>query len=355
MASRPKRAPSIQSELEEFAFKARLSVYGLAQEQQKAIRKKLLLHRLVFLAKISPELADKQDLAGYWHRLFLSLQRYYQGEGVTGLLLLYPTYLVHTLEASSEVLYSILRDLRDMQPQQHRALVLEPKILALSHNIPSRLFQQWSHKVLDVPSRHLGYTTLREEPIETIIGECLAMLLKLGMHLLKYPQSSPNLPNAVLEKVPNLIISQDTICHLLECQELLSPAQFLQIYDSPLNVVMDSECVWPLPGKVKLDAVSSLMERNWGPWTCGAQLRWEGCEQQPRHCCGPQLVMQCSGVADLGPQSWETSKSSMGEWPEEPAYHQWNYGLRWTNGFNCNYMGINWPLITCLGYMYSTH
>ncbi|KAH1182599.1 hypothetical protein KIL84_004091 [Mauremys mutica] len=39
MASRTKRAPSIQYELEEFAFKASLSVYGLAREQQKAIRK----------------------------------------------------------------------------------------------------------------------------------------------------------------------------------------------------------------------------------------------------------------------------------------------------------------------------
>ncbi|CAM4651582.1 unnamed protein product [Caretta caretta] len=264
MASRPKRASSMESEPEEFAFKARISVYGLAQEQQKAIRKKLLLHRLVFLAKISPELADKQDLAGYWHLLFLSLQRYYQGEGVTGLLLLYPTYLVHTLEASSEVLYSVLRDLRDMQPQKHRALILEPKILVLSHNIPSRLFQQWSYKVLDVPSRHLGYNTLREEPIETIIGECLAMLLKLGEHLLKYPKSSPNLPDAVLEKVPNLIISQDTICHLLECRELLSPAQFLQTYDSPLNVVMDSGHVFGSENPYAVACVATAREGEAG-------------------------------------------------------------------------------------------
>ncbi|XP_038227928.1 testis-expressed protein 47-like isoform X1 [Dermochelys coriacea] len=225
---------------------------------------KLLLHRLVFLAKISPELANKQDLAGYWHRLFLSLQHYYQGEGVTGLLLLYPTYLVHTLEASSEVLYSILRDLRDMQPQQHRALVLEPKILMLSHNIPSRLFQQWSYKVLAVPSRHLGYDTLCEESIEPIIGECLAMLLKLGMHLLKYPKSPPNLPDAVLEKVPNLIIPQDTICHLLECRELLSPAQFLQTYDSPLNVVMDSGHVFGSENPYAVACVATAREGEAG-------------------------------------------------------------------------------------------
>nr|XP_005297684.1 testis-expressed protein 47-like isoform X7 [Chrysemys picta bellii] len=258
MAGREKAGQTKPKESPEKKVRTNLLQHVLSRRAPPAKEDtKSLLHRLVFLAKISPELADKRDLAGYWHRLFLSLQRYYQGEGVTGLLLLYPTYVVHTLEASSEVLYSILRDLRDMQPQQHRALVLEPKILVLSHNIPSRLFQQWSYKVLAVPSRHLGYDTSREEPIETITGECLAMLLKLGMHLLKYPKSPPNLPDAVLEEVPNLIVPQDTICHLLECRELLSPAQFLQAYDSPLNVVMDSERVWPLPGKVKLDAVSS--------------------------------------------------------------------------------------------------
>ncbi|XP_019398305.1 PREDICTED: uncharacterized protein C7orf62 homolog isoform X4 [Crocodylus porosus] len=205
---------------------------------------KSLLHRLIFLAKISPELADKRNLAEYWERLFLSLQRYYRGEGVTGLLLLYPAYVVHTVESSSDMLYSILRDLRDMHQHGQRALVLDPKILVVSHNIPSRLFQQWNYKVLNVPGRHLGYDTSREEPLERIISECVAMLLKLGMHLWKYPKSPQNLPDGVLQKVPDLIIPQDTICHLLECRDLLSPDQFLQAYDSPLNILMDSGCAF---------------------------------------------------------------------------------------------------------------
>ncbi|KAG8128926.1 hypothetical protein E2320_015724, partial [Naja naja] len=54
---------------------------------------------LIFLAKISPDLADKRYLAvKYWEQLFLNLQRQYcQGVGVTGLLLLYPTYIIHIL------------------------------------------------------------------------------------------------------------------------------------------------------------------------------------------------------------------------------------------------------------------
>ncbi|XP_019357730.1 PREDICTED: uncharacterized protein C7orf62 homolog isoform X2 [Gavialis gangeticus] len=218
---------------------------------------KSLLHRLIFLAKISPELADKRNLAEYWERLFLSLQRYYRGEGVTGLLLLYPTYIVHTVESSSDMLYSILRDLRDMHQHGQRALILDPKILVVSHNIPSRLFQQWNYKVLNVPGRHLGYDTSREEPLETIISECVAMLLKLGMHLWKYPKSPQNLPDGVLQKVPGLIIPQDTICHLLECRDLLSPDQFLQAYDSPLNILMDSDYVWPLPEHMEPHVVTS--------------------------------------------------------------------------------------------------
>ncbi|XP_054834167.1 testis-expressed protein 47 isoform X2 [Eublepharis macularius] len=201
---------------------------------------KSLLHRLVFLAKISPHLADKRDLAEYWEQLFVRLQRYYyQGEGVTGLLLFYPAHIVHILESSSDMLYSVLRDLRDIEEQQ-RVLVLGTKILVMSHNIPSRLFQQWNYKVLNMPETHLSYDSAHEEPVEAIICECLATLLKLGKHLLKYPKSPQNLPDTILAKVPELMIPQDIVCHLLECQELLTPAQYLHLYDSPMDILMDS-------------------------------------------------------------------------------------------------------------------
>ncbi|XP_061469370.1 testis-expressed protein 47-like [Rhineura floridana] len=201
---------------------------------------KSLLHRLIFLSKISPDLADKRNLAEYWEQLFVSLQRYYyQSEGVTGLLLLYPTYVVHILESSSEVLYAVMRDLRDME-QQQRVLVLDAKILVMSHNLPVRLFQQWNYKVLNVPGRYREEDAPHEEPVEALITECLTTLLKLGKHLLKYPKSPKNLPDTILQKVPELLVPQDTICHLLECQELLSPAQYLHIYDSPVNILMDS-------------------------------------------------------------------------------------------------------------------
>ncbi|KAG8547918.1 hypothetical protein GDO81_027110 [Engystomops pustulosus] len=204
---------------------------------------KSLLHRLIFVSKISPDLADKRDLGEYWEQQF---QRYNQGENVTGLLLLYPAYTVHCLESSGDVLYCVIRDLQRMKKQGDRALVLDPKIVVTSHNISSRLFSQWSYKVLDVPGQYLG-DKFSEEATDGIITECLTKILKIGKHLTKYPKGSKNIPDSVFEKVPELTIPQTSILHLLQCKDLLTPEQFLKMYDSPLNVMLDSDRVWPTP------------------------------------------------------------------------------------------------------------
>ncbi|XP_069510671.1 testis-expressed protein 47-like isoform X2 [Ambystoma mexicanum] len=211
---------------------------------------KSLLHRLVFMSKISPDLADKRELGEFWDHHFLSLQRYFQGESVTGLLLLYPSYAVHVIESSSDALYSVLKTLKDMNQPGSSAFLLDHRILVMSHNIPNRLFHHWSYKVLNVPASHLAYAD-QGEPVESIVSECLTKLLKFGMHLLKYPKASKNLPDAVLEKVPQLIVPQATISHLLQCKELLTPGQYLQAYDSPLNILMDADVVWPTPVAVR--------------------------------------------------------------------------------------------------------
>ncbi|KAK6479680.1 testis-expressed protein 47 isoform X1 [Huso huso] len=205
---------------------------------------KFLLHRLIFIARISPELADKRDLGGYYEQLYQDLQRYYQGDGVTGLLLLYPSYILHIVESSNDVLFSVLRDLGHMQRQGHSALILEPRILVISHDIPNRLFQQWSYKVLSVPARRLAAAE-QTESHEKLVSESLTMLMKLGVEMLKTPKRSKNSADSVLDKEPELIVPQDNIEQLLKNEALLTPLQYLDTYDCPINVVMDSDRVWP--------------------------------------------------------------------------------------------------------------
>lgn len=204
---------------------------------------KSILHRLIFVSTISPDLADKRALGEFWEQQF---QQYNQGETVTGILLLYPSCTIHVLESGGDVLYCVLRDLRKMKKRGERALVPNAKILVLSHNIPNRLFSQWSYKVLDVPGQYLG-DKYSEEATDGIITECLTKILKIGKQLTKYPKGSKTIPNSLFEKLPELTIPQTSILHLLHSRELLTPDQFLQAYDSPLHVTLDSDRVWPTP------------------------------------------------------------------------------------------------------------
>ncbi|GCB76071.1 hypothetical protein scyTo_0015421, partial [Scyliorhinus torazame] len=58
----------------------------------------------------------------------------------------------------------------------------------------------------------------------------------------------PNKPaNPVLDHEPELIVPEDLIRRLLKSNELLTPAQFLCIYNASLSIILDSELVWPMP------------------------------------------------------------------------------------------------------------
>lgn len=50
---------------------------------------------------------------------------------------------------------------------------------------------------------------------------------------------SKTLPGSVLDETPELIVSQEVLVKLLARDDLLSPQQHLQMFNSPLNISMD--------------------------------------------------------------------------------------------------------------------
>ncbi|XP_035605323.1 testis-expressed protein 47 isoform X4 [Oncorhynchus keta] len=220
---------------------------------------KFLLHRLIVVASLPQQLADRKDLGVHYEELNQRLQRYYQGDAITGLLLLYPTCMLHVIESSSEVLVSLLQDLRDMQERPHCVLIEAPRVLVMSHDLPSRLFQQWSYKVLNVPARVGGMLSRdgpereEEEDTDTLVSTALSMLLKLGNHLLKATKGSKMPLGSVLDEVPEMIVPQDILVQLLSRGDLLSPQQYLQAYHTPLHILMDSERTWPPPEQLRCE------------------------------------------------------------------------------------------------------
>lgn len=75
------------------------------------------------------------------------------------------------------MLWSVIRDLRDQSQQTAGPpLIVNSKILVMSTNVDTRLFNQWSFRVLNLPASRLEeYETT--EPIETLVSHLYGICL----------------------------------------------------------------------------------------------------------------------------------------------------------------------------------
>lgn len=60
-------------------------------------------------------------------------------------------------------------------------MLQDVKILVMSHNIPTRLFTQWSATAVEVPVT-IGYDS-QVQSTEEVVTECLTLVLKMGVYL----------------------------------------------------------------------------------------------------------------------------------------------------------------------------
>ncbi|KAL3051839.1 hypothetical protein OYC64_001963 [Pagothenia borchgrevinki] len=191
------------------------------------MRERIVLQRLIVIARLPHDLADRTELGAHYERLNFQLSKRYSWDLMTGRLYIYPSCLLHIIESSREVLLSVLTDLKDMQHQTDGALLEAPRVVFMAHHPQSRLFQQWSYKVLeaDQVTGDPGAKALEdeEEATETLVCTVLSGLQTLDKS----------------KKTPELIASQRVLYKLLAREELLTPQQHLQMYNSPLDIHMD--------------------------------------------------------------------------------------------------------------------
>ncbi|XP_049418718.1 testis-expressed protein 47 isoform X2 [Epinephelus fuscoguttatus] len=208
---------------------------------------RIVLQRLIVIARLPRHLADRTELGAHYEKLNFQLSKQFIWDQMTGLLLIYPSCLLHVIESSRDVLLSFLRDLKDMQQQPDGAVLEAPRVVFMAHNPQSRLFQQWSYKCLmlltevldaDQGAEDSGVKRLEEEEesTESLVCTVLSALQLLGEHL---QISKKALPGLMLEERPHLIVSQDVLNKLLTRDDLQTPQQHLQMYNSPLNISMD--------------------------------------------------------------------------------------------------------------------
>ncbi|XP_006729664.1 testis-expressed protein 47 [Leptonychotes weddellii] len=220
--------------------------FHLQEEKQRLQLKKFLLHRMFLVADITAN-TEKKDIADYYEQAFQSILKHHLGEAVTGFLLVYPTSILHILESSNGTLYRILLDYLNHQKSEAEFFIQGMKIIVVSHNIPTRLFMQWHVSVIKVPVMYLDDVTQTQSTKE-VITEFLTQTHKLAPHLLKTVKVGAKGPGDNLHQLaPELLIPEQIIKYLCKSEEFMDPETFLNIYNKPIHVTLDSEVIWPTP------------------------------------------------------------------------------------------------------------
>ncbi|NXC17095.1 TEX47 protein, partial [Corythaeola cristata] len=176
---------------------------------------------------------------GYHRRLFENALEDHSREQVSGLLLLYPSYICHVVESCSSTIHLIIRDLASLQNQGHSALLQEIKVLVVAHNIPTRLFPDWYVATATSPMTCPQGSTQSQSTAE-VVAECLTLLLKAAACIQSLEDDSEDTHESVHALAPELLIPAETIHYLFNAEECASPEDFLRIYLSPSQPALDS-------------------------------------------------------------------------------------------------------------------
>ncbi|KAM5255324.1 testis-expressed protein 47 [Ctenodactylus gundi] len=216
------------------------------EEKQRQQLKKFLLHRMFLVADIQAN-TEKKEITEYYDQLFQSLLKHHLGEAVTGLLLVYPTSVLHVLESSNDTLYHILLDYLSHGSSEAEFWIQKMKIVVISHNIPVRLFMQWHVSMVKVPVMYLDDVT-QSQSLEEVITDFLIQTHKLSLYIFRTVKVGTKGPGDNLHRAaPDLLLPEQIIKYLCKSEEFMDPATFINMYNKPLHVMSDSEVVWPVP------------------------------------------------------------------------------------------------------------
>jgi len=166
---------------------------------------------------------------------------------VTGLLLLLESGWIMTVEGPSADLIAFLRKLH--QQLAAGKMVSTAKVVSCQEDVRSRYFPTWAHHKMSV--LRSNYAEIEGEgALSALLAETSIGMLKLGKALSANGGSVSVLDRWESSDAPKELAdmpSNERIGQLLEVPDVTPLELFMDIFESPVDVMMESERVWPPP------------------------------------------------------------------------------------------------------------
>lgn len=223
---------------------ARLNLLDIVLERTRALNKKSLVHCLIYIGRLNSEVSNPQQGVADFHERFLkNYTGQFQIETITGLLLIYPGHFIHVVEGPENLLKDLVYGVNDIISGN---FMKEVKLLVYRNDAPTRLFSQWSSRVLNLISVRMDESK-NQDALEMKVTEAINLIMKLAKKFAKIPKSQlkTNL-DQLASKFSTVLPPQDLIESLIKTKELPLLSTYQKKTLQPTQVTLDSELVWPL-------------------------------------------------------------------------------------------------------------
>mmetsp|Transcript_34448 Transcript_34448/g.47734 ORF Transcript_34448/g.47734 Transcript_34448/m.47734 type:complete len:236 (-) Transcript_34448:9-716(-) len=221
----------------------RKSLLDVVQEKLQKQGKTVVLSRIVYAATLDSKAENKEDIQNLHETLF----KKYRAEGEsdhTGMLMVYPNCLVHVIEMQTKYTLAFLREVQNI-PKSDK-MYSSIKVISSTEDIPVRAYIKWLTSFMPAGTQDKYNATEEEQLVESASGVNLNML-KLGKQLSamtpKDLESALSNPSSAYLELPTI----NQIMGLILSGGPPTLDEFLDIYDTPVDIDLDSENVWPMP------------------------------------------------------------------------------------------------------------
>ncbi|KAF5836805.1 hypothetical protein DUNSADRAFT_5384 [Dunaliella salina] len=236
------------TDLQDEAFEGttRESLLDVVQERLQKTGKSKLISRLIYVARF---IRKEQSVEA--HKTFHSkiIEKHQDGE-VSGFLLCYPWCMIHLIEARTSSLMSILRDTLNSGQQNHG--MVEARVIASTEDIPSRCFEGWHAAFVSSGSHASQMDPVDSTTIVKDATEVNNFMRKVGPSLLGLSEIELRRKLYALESFFDDVPAPELVLALVPAEDAPTLDEYLDIFDVPLSIDLDSEQVWPMPSHPRI-------------------------------------------------------------------------------------------------------
>ncbi|KXZ55256.1 hypothetical protein GPECTOR_3g395 [Gonium pectorale] len=207
--------------------------------------KSVLITRIVYVARLQQRQNTLDNVKAHVSRM---VEKHGQDAEITGFMLLYPLCYIHVMEGKTPQLMAVLRELLTHGSELRLG---ETRVISSCEDVPARYFSAWYAAFVPSASSVEAMDPLDAFGAVKSASDINNFLRKVGPEL-STPQDSEtkrklNSVESSFEDVP----AQELVLSLTPTEDAPTIAEYLDIFDSPVNVDLESEQVWPMPPALK--------------------------------------------------------------------------------------------------------